>query len=133
VQVRLGDYRYEKLHQFGGVEAAIPLDWYKKQLSRFNLDEYKVFVISNEPDTCENELASLHKNITVAKEDFITEFLFLVHSDTCIISNSTFAWWGAYLNTKPHLKVIAPKYWMGYNAKQEFPKGIMNIEFEWAE
>jgi hypothetical protein len=133
VQVRLGDYRHEKLHQFGGVEAALPLDWYKRQLSAFNLDDYKVFIISNEPDTCEREFGSIHKNITVAKEHFITEFLFLTESDVCIISNSTFAWWGAYLNTKPNLRVIAPKWWMGYNARQEFPKGIMNIDFEWRE
>jgi len=133
VQVRLGDYRHEKLQQFGGVEAVLPLVWYKKQLNRFNLDNYKVFVISNEPDTCEKEFGPMHKNISVVKEHFITEFWFFMHSDTCIISNSTFAWWGAYLNIKPGLKVIAPKYWMGYNAKQEFPKGIMNIDFEWEE
>lgn len=133
VQVRLGDYRHERLKAFGGVEAVLPLGWYHRQLCQFNLDEYKVFIISNEPDTCQKEFDSLHRNIHIVREHFITEFLFLMHSDVCIISNSTFAWWGAYLNTKNNVNIIAPKYWMGYNAKQEFPKGIMNIDFNWME
>ena len=38
---------------------------------------------------------------------------------------------GGFLNTKKNKKIYAPKYWAGYNAKQEYPVGIMAQEFIW--
>ena len=41
--------------------------------------------------------------------------------------NSTFAWWGAFLNRKINKRIFAPKYFLGYKEGVEFPNGIYNL------
>jgi hypothetical protein len=48
-----------------------------------------------------------------------------------IIANSTFSWWGAYLNSYRHKKVVYPLKWFGpkqpHNTKDLFPKDWIGI------
>ena len=51
--------------------------------------------------------------------------------DHNIISNSTYAWWGAYLNTNPSKIVCAPKLWFSEQAKTEniyYPNDWISID-----
>jgi len=53
----------------------------------------------------------------------IFDLQLLMQADYIILSNSTFAWWGAYLNTKVKT-VYSPQYWLGFKINKEWPAGI---------
>lgn len=64
-------------------------------------------------------------------DDEILDLTLLTQTDNLIISNSSFSWWGAYLNQKKHKKVIAPKKWFGVKGPKDIetllPKGWITI------
>jgi hypothetical protein len=42
-----------------------------------------------------------------------------------ITSNSSFSWWGAWLNRQPDARVLVPKYWVGFPERIESPRGVV--------
>jgi len=44
-----------------------------------------------------------------------------------IIANSTFSWWGAYLNQSEDKLVCYPKKWFGDSKKMAFPETWISI------
>lgn len=74
----------------------------------------KLFVIfSDDIEWCKQNFDFLaNKEFISGNEDY--EDMFLMSScQNNIITNSTFSWWGAWLNKNSNKKVVAPKKWFG--------------------
>jgi hypothetical protein len=132
LHIRFGDYtnhvveiNNKKLNYF------LPKDWFYKSIEYAQIGNRKLVVISDDIELAKKHFKDLTLNLIFPEGDKVTHFQFLLYAEICIISNSTFAWWGAYLNTVPNKKVYAPYNWLGHREGFEFPKGIMTKEFIW--
>ncbi len=112
IHVRRGDYVSDK--STNDKHGIVGLDYYKsavKQL-RSTLKKPHFFVFSDEPEWCKQNLKLGSDTTFVAHNSAGSEDLRLMKN--CrhhIIANSTFSWWGAWLNPNDVKIVIAPKYW----------------------
>ncbi|MFA6276976.1 MAG: alpha-1,2-fucosyltransferase [Pedobacter sp.] len=123
VHIRKTDYQNQAHLNLGSDDISLPMHFYHQTIAALNNNDTFFIFISDDPASLTDEFKYLvHKHISYSDE--ITDFQHLLKADICIISNSTFSWWGAYLNKKPNKVVYAPKYFMGFHIQQEVPPHI---------
>lgn len=128
IHYRIGDYLTWGFESLGGANVALPEDYYQKALLKItNLDEYQVIIVTDDIKSLRDCLPDINNKMIVSESEII-DFQILLNADTLIISNSSFAWWAAYLNKKKTV-VYAPKHWLGFKVKREYPAGIIPQEF----
>ncbi len=94
-------------------------DYYKKSIiyfqEKFSKTNYKFIIFSDDQDWSKNYIKTnfpkLHPIFPIQK-DYLELYLMSCCNHQ-IIANSSFSWWGAYLNKNPKKVVIAPKKWFG--------------------
>ena len=112
IHVRRGNYLTLKDYH-----ANLAPDYYYRGIEKIN--PKKVLVFSDDLNFC-RETFSGPEFIFVHPEKDIQDMYLMSMCDNNIIANSTFSWWGAWLNQNPEKKVIAPKEWFGpKNASME--------------
>lgn len=110
IHVRRGDYI--KLKHYYNI---LTMEYYNNAVELFN--EHVLFIVfSDDIEWCKTNMK--YKNIYYCE---YTEDVGLTHEETdlilmsmCdhnIIANSSFSWWGAWLNTNKNKKVVSPKRW----------------------
>lgn len=93
-----------KYHPFLGLE------YYQKAMDLFPPET--VFVIfSDRIQWCKKHFSG-HNFVFIEGNDPVEDLFLMSMMKHQIICNSTFSWWGAYLNLNPEKKVIAPISWM---------------------
>ena len=133
VHFRFGDYKDQKLKKDGEeVSWMLPDEWYLKCRKMAGIDAMKLLVISDDMKLA-RQIDFCHKQVIYPEGDAIMHFQLLMQARVSIISNSTYAWWGAFLNSRADKIVYAPKYFLGYNLGISYPGGIMTNEFIWVD
>ena len=121
IHLRRGDYL-----KFADVHTNLEMDYYKKALSTLS-ESMPVVVFSNDQDWCKENLKKHINNplYYVSEIDYV-ELLLMSKIKNAIIANSSFSWWGAYLNQHKDKKVLAPKQWFAKAWKEKNPNKSWN-------
>ena len=114
LHVRRGNYLL--LPQYCGI---CEIDYYNKAITYIlqKVPNAHFFIFSNDIPWCRDNIVPLVKDAKVTVVDGNSGWANYVDMQLMkeckhnIIANSTFSWWGAWLNDNPQKNVVAPKYW----------------------
>jgi hypothetical protein len=107
IHVRRGDYI--GLQNFHPVQ---PVSYYEEAVKIVGDDKH-FLIFSDDINWCKENFTFL-KNKTFVLNNLDYEDLYLMSMcKNNIISNSTFSWWGAWLNRNENKQVIIPSKWFG--------------------
>jgi hypothetical protein len=89
-----------------------PLSYYKKSLSAIN-PQGPILVFSDRPDLAREFLRDFQGQelIFIDNLNAPQQLYLMTRCRANTITNSTFAWWGAWLNAHPRKMVVAPAAW----------------------
>lgn len=121
VHIRRGDYiKFPNIHTLCG------LDYYKKALSFMEekIGDFTPIFISDDKQWCFDNF----KGVISPFNDELEDLILMFNCDHNIIANSSFSWWGAYLNENKNKIVIGPEKWFGPAGPQDQQDTIPN---EW--
>ncbi len=114
VHIRRGDY-LESPDIYCGI---CSIDYYKRAIKYINnrIDNPTYYFFSDDMKWVENNFSDVQKAVFVSKQSFSNyhdwyDMYLMSCCDHNIIANSSFSWWGAWLNSNPNKIVIAPQNW----------------------
>ena len=131
VHVRRSDYGNYLAD--GRSSALLPFSYYRAGIERLShtVQDPHFFLMSDDPDWCESHFSGIrHK--TVSRSSSHEDLALMSLCAGGVVSNSSFAWWGAFLCTRA-APSVAPLYWFGWRKKEWLPKGIEASGFEFIE
>lgn len=120
IHVRRGDYLYKSDYH-----SVCSLEYYKNAMNVINNNKY--IIISDDLEWCKENFKG-DKFIFSPFNNEIDDLKLMVYSNNVIMSNSSFSWWGSYLNKNKHKIIVSPKQWFGPYGPSEIIDIIPN---EW--
>lgn len=118
LHVRRGDYVSDP--KTNSVHGVCGIEYYCNAIDMIskNVESPYFFVFSDDPDWACHNIKPNAPTVYVRHEDNSKDYEDICLMSMCkhnIIANSSFSWWGAWLNENPEKIVIAPKKW--FNSK----------------
>jgi hypothetical protein len=123
IAVRLTDYKTWEIDEINKNTPELNFNYFKTAISKIQDLENKIVILISDDLNSARQNISLKNPLLIERDIF--QIIALTVSHELVISNSTFHWWGAWLNQKKDKKVYAPKYWLGHKVNREYPKNII--------
>ena len=83
-----------------------------RQNAKCSFEKQHFYIFSDHPNHVLDRFSFLKNKTIVVENELDTLWLMSRCSKGAICGNSTFSWWGAYLNTNPDKKVYMPDKWL---------------------
>jgi hypothetical protein len=131
VHIRRCDYLESSVNKYYGNICNI--DYYNKAISYLLQRQKDVFFyfFSDDPDWVKQNFV-IHNSMIISfnsKENSWQDMCLMSYCKHNIIANSTFSWWGAWLNTNKDKIVIAPNKWTNSQPQKDIvPVNWIRIE-----
>ena len=132
VHIRRGDYLSDKISK---IYAICPIEYYYKAIEKIkeSCPNPHFFIFSDDINWVKQNLNIPHPKILVSGDNETKDYEELILMSLCqhnIIANSSFSWWGAWLNQNPSKIVISPDKWFNDkigNAKDLIPENWIKL------
>lgn len=116
ISVRRGDYLMLQDNH-----CVLSIDYYQRIINEYFENRVdSIYIFSDDLEWCSETFGH---GCEYVKEDIGTQLFMMTRMKHLIMSNSTFSWWGAYLNSKQGT-IIAPTPWFGPNYKDKDTKDL---------
>ena len=116
ISVRRGDYLMLQQNH-----CVLDISYYQEAINAYftnNIDQ--IYIFSDDLDWCKHVFGN---EVIYVQDDIGTQLFLMTKMKHLIISNSTFAWWGAYLNQNNGI-IVSPDPWFGPNYKDKDVKDL---------
>ncbi len=112
VHVRRGDYTTAGYHSFFGL---LSKEYYDRAVAKMisDLQAPVFYIFSDDPAWCREHFSGINATVIDHNkgDDSFKDMMLMSACKNNIIANSTFSWWGAWLNSNKSKRVIAPQQW----------------------
>lgn len=128
LHVRRGDYLDEKINEYHGI---LPLTYYQKSVKIISekTKNPHFFIFSDDVDWCKDSFNFIEHKTVISDRNapHWVDMYLMTKCNHHIIANSTFSWWGAWLNENEDKIVIAPKNWFLNEETKILPKEWIKV------
>ena len=122
IHIRRGDYM-EMARKGDGIGWILPLAYYKEALSRLPGDLFHV-IVSDDVEFASRVFSGISNKVVTRGNPGVVDMFLFTRCKYNIIANSSFSWWGGWLNEVGGRTIIAPKYHLGWPSRLWLPDRI---------
>ena len=130
IHVRRGDYLNGYYYELLGKVCDMNYYYRAIELMKNKVQSPHFFIFSDDPDYVSNHFKMINATYVSfnSGKNFWQDMYLMSICKHNIIANSTFSWWGAWLNKSPNKIVIAPTRWFADKTDDEIiPTGWLRI------